>query len=81
MPIRYMMFSCGYGAGPLYFVGTDVEAMRKDARLIDKTADPRGIEVNSERVLGASTKDSQRRIIDDGVAAARSGTKSYYLFG
>jgi hypothetical protein len=76
-----MKFTCSNGSGQLYFVGTDADEMRKDAKLIDPTADA-GTEVNSERVIAAMT-DGVRHpdFLAAGVRAARAGTKSFYLFG
>jgi len=77
--IRYMRFDC-LNSDPLYMVGTDPDAMRATAQLIDRTADPQGEEINSERVLAAATTDRRRRTFEAGVAAAKNGTTDYYLF-
>ena len=74
-----MRFEC-LNTRPIHMVGTDPDAMRKTARLIDRTADPQGEEINSERVLAAITTGRQRRLFEEGVAAAKNGTTDYYLF-
>jgi hypothetical protein len=78
--IRYMRFEC-LNTGPIHMVGTDPDAMRVTARRIDSTADPRGEEINSERVLAAITTDRQRALFEAGVAAAKSGDTDFYIFG
>jgi len=80
MSIRYMKFTPTSGQDPFYFVGTDSDKMRATAKHIDPTAD-RGQEIDSERVLAAAKTDRHRRIIEDGVRAARAGATDYYLFG
>lgn len=77
--IRFMKFTCANGSGQLYFVGADAEEMRKDAKLFDSTADT-GTEVNSEQVIDACVDPLAMPFVKHGVAAARAGTKSFYLF-
>lgn len=89
--ITYMRFRHVCGTSDMYFVGTSEEHMRMTARQIGVApGHEEGEVVNSELVILAAEADRtpldgyrrDRKVkLDAGVAAARGGAPSYYLFG
>lgn len=79
--IHYMLFRHAYDPSrPLYFVGTDVAAMRATALYVEPTVES-GETIDSERVRAAADTPDKVDILKAGVRAARSGTRDFYLFG
>ena len=93
MAIIYMRFKVKNEEGYAYFVGADKEAILEDTQdgnIFGRIQlDPTDFgAVNSEVVTEAVSRDPGRKdwrtwreLLNDGVAAARAGCPSYYLFG